>query len=96
MIIGKGQASGLEKEWVHKRHTATANKDMECPASFYLAGECLGTEDVGMGELAAQQTQEPTANQSDIYATGNADLAGISFGNVHKHGADNAAEESPS
>lgn len=78
MIIGKGPSCGLEKERIHKRHAATANKEMECPADFYLAGEWLGANDIGMGELPAQQTQEPTANQSDIYATGNANLGSIS------------------
>jgi hypothetical protein len=57
MIIGKGQPCGLEKKWIHKSHAATANKEMECPASFYLAEKCLGAEDIGMGELPAQQTR---------------------------------------
>ena len=96
MILGKGQSCGLEKEWVDKRHPATANKEMKCPASFYFLRKWLGIEDADMSELPTQQAQAPTANQSDIDAAGNANLGYISFGDVHEHGTDYATEKSPS
>jgi len=96
MITGEGQPRGLEKERIDKRYPAAANKDMECPASFCFLGKWLGITDVGMGDLSAQQAQEPTSNQSDIYAAANAYLGRISFGDVHEHSANYATEKSPS
>ena len=96
MIVGKGQPCGVEKKRVDERHTSTANKEMECPSSLYLAGKWRGVEDVDMDEMSAQQAQKPTAKQSDIYATGNADLGRIIFGDVHENRTNYAPEKSPS
>ena len=95
MIIGEVKSSGLEKERINKRHSAAANKEMKCPASIYFVGEWFRVKYVGMGKLPTQQAQEPTANQSDIYATGNPDFSYISFGDVHEDGTDYAAEKRP-
>lgn len=95
MIVGEGQSYGLEKKWVDKRYPATTNKKMECPASFHLLEKWPGIQNVGMRELPMQQAQEPTANQSNICAAGNADLRSVSFGNVHENGTDYAAEKRP-
>ena len=96
MIIGKRESRGLEKERIDERHPAAANKEMKCPASFYLMKERLGIEDIiGMGKLTTQQAKEPATNQGDIYAAGNTDLRGISFRDVHKYGTDYATEKSP-
>lgn len=95
MIAGQGQACDLEKERIEQRHPAAADQDMECPTGFHLIGIWLGIEDVGMNQLPAQQTQEPAPDQSDIDAAGDAGLGGVSFGDVHQHGTDDAAEKRP-
>jgi hypothetical protein len=95
MIMRKSQPGDMEKQRVEKRHTGTANQEMECPSRRDLESKWLGLEDVDMNELTAQQAQEPTAHQRDIHATGNADLGRIIFGDVHENRTNYAAEKSP-
>ena len=46
-----------------------------------------------MPESALRHADEPPADQGDVHAACDADLRSIGFGDVHEHGADQAADE---
>ena len=80
MICWQWQSCCQKKERVDKRHPTTANKKMECPSSFFLAGRRLAVKNIAMGKMSTQQTQKPATNQHNIYTTGNTNFGGAGFG----------------